>query len=366
MRKMYVRVTALVLALSGGLIGNVFADQRGQMVYTMSNASSGNAVLAFEQRGDTLVPAGSFPTQGVGSGGGLGNQGAIVLSDDGETLLAVNAGSDEVSVFRVRADGLILADKVSSGGVRPISIAVHEDWVYVLNAGGSGTGNITGFVLTSRETLKPIPGSTRPLSGPATAPAQIEFNPEGDTLVVTEKATKIIDTYTVDDDGIATGPVSQPSSGVTPFGFSFNKRGVLIVSEAFGGVANASAVSSYALRNGALTLLGGSVPDFQSAVCWIVITKNGKFAYGSNTGSNTISSYSVGRDGALTLLASVAASTGAAPIDMALRGNSKFLYVLNATAHSIDVLRVDRRNGQLTPVTSLSGLPAGANGLVAR
>ena len=366
MRKMYVRVMALVLALSGGLVGNVFADQKGQMVYTMSNASSGNAVLAFEQRGDTLVPAGSFPTQGVGSGGGLGNQGAIVLSDDGETLFAVNAGSDDVSVFRVHADGLTLADKVSSGGVRPISIAVHEDWVYVLNAGGSGTGNITGFVLTSRDTLKPIPGSTRSLSGPATAPAQVEFNPEGDTLVVTEKATRIIDTYTVDESGVADGPVSQPSFGVTPFGFSFNKQGVLIVSEAFGGTANASAVSSYTLRKGALTLRSGSVPDFQSAACWIVVTKNGKFAYTSNTGSNNISSYSVGRDGTLTLLASVAASTGAAPIDMALRGNSKFLYVLNATARSIDVFRVDRGNGQLTPVTSVSGLPAGANGLVAR
>ena len=366
MRKMYLRVMALVLALSGGLIGTVFADQRGQMVYTMSNASSGNAVLAFEQRGDTLIPAGSFPTQGTGSGGGLGNQGAIVLSDDGETLLAVNAGSDEVSVFRVHADGLTLADKVSSGGVRPISIAVHEDWVYVLNAGGSGIGNITGFVLTSRDTLKPIPGSTRPLSGPATAPAQVEFNPEGDTLVVTEKATRIIDTYTVDDDGLGTGPVSHASSGITPFGFSFNKRGILIVSEAFGGAANASAVSSYALHQGSLRLLSASVPDLQSAVCWIVVTKNGKFAFGSNTGSNNISSYRVGRDGTLTLLASVAASTGAAPIDMALRGNSKFLYVLNATAHTIDVLRVDRGNGQLTPVTSVAGLPAGANGLVAR
>ena len=366
MRKICVRVLALVVALSGGLIGNVFADQKGQMMYTMSNASSGNAVLAFEQRGDTLIPAGSFPTQGTGSGGGLGNQGGMVLSDDGETLFFANAGSDEVSIFRVHDNGLTLADKVSSGGVRPISIAVHEDWVYVLNAGGSGIGNITGFVLTSRDTLKPIPGSTRPLSGPATAPAQVEFNPEGDTLVVTEKATNIIDTYTVDDYGIATGPVSHASSGITPFGFSSNKRGILIVSEAFGGAANASAVSSYALHKGSLRLLSASVPDLQSAVCWIVVTKNGKFAFGSNTGSNNISSYSVGRDGTLTLLASVAASTGAAPIDMALRGNSKFLYVLNATAHSIDVLRVDRGNGQLTQVTSVSGLPTGANGLVAR
>lgn len=185
-------------------------------------------------------------------------------------------------------------------------------------------------------------------------------------LVVTEKATNIIDTYTVDDYGIATGPVSHASSGITPFGFSFNKRGILIVSEAFGGAANASTVSSYALHKGSLRLLSASVPDLQSAVCWIVVTKNGKFAFGSNTGSNNISSYSVGRDGTLTLLASVAASTGAAPIDMALRGNSKFLYVLNSTAHSIDVLRVDRGNAQLTQVTSVSGLPTGANGLVAR
>jgi 6-phosphogluconolactonase len=361
MRMSCVRVLALALALSGGLIGNVFA---GQKVYTMSNASSGNAVLAFEQRGDTLIAAGSFPTQGAGSGGGLGNQGALVLSDDGDTLFAVNAGSDEVSVFQVHDHGLTLTCKVSSGGVRPISIAVHEDWVYVLNAGG--TGNITGFTLTSRNTLKPIPGSTRSLSGPATAPAQIEFNPEGDTLVVTEKATQIIDTYTVDEDGVAVGPVSQPSSGATPFGFSFNKRGVLIVSEAFGGTANASAVSSYVLRKGALGLRSGSIPDFQSAACWIAVTKNGKFAYTSNTGSNNLSSYRVGRDGTLTLLAAVAASTGAAPIDMALNGNSKFLSVLNSASRSIDVFRVDRESGQLTPLVSVSGLPTGANGLVAR
>jgi 6-phosphogluconolactonase (cycloisomerase 2 family) len=120
---------ALALALSGGLIGNAFADQKGQMVYTMSNAPSGNTVLAFEQRGDTLTPAGSFPTQGAGSGGGLGNQGAIVLSDCGETLLVVNAGSNEVSVFHVHDHGLTLTDMVSSGGVRPISIAIHDDWV---------------------------------------------------------------------------------------------------------------------------------------------------------------------------------------------------------------------------------------------
>ena len=364
MEKFCMRALALVVAFSGCMVGTVFAGDEGPVVYTMSNAPSGNAVLAFEQHGDTLVPAGTFPTEGKGSGGGLGNQGAIAFSEDGEILLVSNPGSNEISVFRVRGRDLTLVDKVGSGGIRPISIATHEDLVYVLNAGGAG--NITGFELTSRDKLKSIPGSTRLLSGSATAPAQIGFNPSGDTLVVTEKATKIIDTYTVDEDGVASGPSSQPSNGVTPFGFSFNQRGVLVVSEAFGGAPNASAVSSYAIDKAALTLISGSVPDFQSAVCWIVITKNGKFAYGSNTGSSNISSYKVRRDGTLILQEAVATPTGATPIDMALSRNSKFLYVLNSAAHSIDVFRVDRGDGRLTSGTGVSGLPTGTNGLVAR
>lgn len=363
-KKPFARMVALVLALSSSMFGMAFAYDEWPMVYTMSNDPSGNAVLAFRQQGEALVSAGTFPTEGKGTGGGLGNQSALALSDDGETLLVVNPGSDDISVFRIERRQLTLVDKVSSGGTRPISIATHEDWVYVLNAGG--TGNITGFELTGQDTLRPIPGSTRPLSGSATAPAQIEFTPSGDTLVVTEKATQIIDTYAVDEEGVATGPVSQLSSGVTPFGFSFTRRGVLVVSEAFGGAPNASAVSSYAIKNGILTLLSGSVPTTQSAACWIVITKNGRFAYASNTGSNTISSHRVRRDGTLTLQEAVATSTDAAPIDMALSRNSRFLYVLNAASNSIQVFRVNRGTGRLTGGAGTSGLPIGANGLVAR
>lgn len=364
MRKRWLRMVALVLALSGSMFGLAFAYDEWPMVYTMSNDPSGNAVLAFRQQGEALVSAGTFATEGKGSGGGLGNQGALVVSDDGEALLVVNPGSDDISVFRIEHRRLTLVDRVSSGGTRPISITNHGDWVYVLNAGGSG--NITGFELTGHEKLKPIPGSTRPLSGSTTAPAQIEFTPSGETLVVTEKATQTIDTYAVDEEGVATGPIAQRSNGATPFGFSFTRRGVLIVSEAFGGAPNASAVSSYAVRNGALTLLSGSVPTTQSAACWIVITKNGKFAYASNTGSNNISSYIVRPNGALTLQEAIATPTGAAPIDMALSRNSRFLYVLNAASNSIQVFRVNRGNGRLSGGAGTAGLPVGANGLVSR
>ena len=365
-RKLIMGALVTAITLSGWVTSSVFANEDWQWptVYTMSNGTDGNAVLAFRQHGDTLVPAGSFPTGGKGSGGGLGNQGALAFSDDGDALLVVNPGSHDISVFEINGRYLKLVDRVPSGGTSPISIATHEDYVYVLNAGGQG--NIAGFELTQHNKLKPIAGSNQPLSGANTAPAQISFNLSGDTLVVTEKATHIIDTYAVDEDGVASAPVSQKSNGQTPFGFSFTPRGVLVVSEAFGGAPNASAVSSYRLRDGQLNVRSGSIGTTQSAACWIVITKNGKFAYASNTGSNNISSYRVGSAGRLTLQEAVATPTGAGPIDMALNKNSRFLYVLNAGSDSLEVFRVNRWNGRLTQGTGVSGLPNGANGLVAR
>lgn len=365
-RKFIASVLAWAVTLSCGFAGSLLANEDWQRptVYTMSNEANGNAVLAFIQHGDQLVPAGTFPTGGKGSGGGLGNQGALALSDDGDVLLVVNPGSDDLSVFQVQGRHLRLVDRMPSGGTRPISVTIHEQYVYVLNAGGAG--NIFGFELTHHNTLKPVAGSNRPLSGSGTAPAQISFNPSGDTLIVTEKATRIIDTYPVDEEGVASGPMVQPSNGVTPFGFSFTRRGVLVVSEAFGGAPNGSAVSSYSLRDGRLTVLSGSVPSTQTAACWVVITKNGKFAYASNTGSGNISRYHVQRDGRLTLHEAVATPTGVGPIDMALNRNSRFLYVLNSGSHSLDVFHVDRENGRLTTGIGISGLPNVANGLVAR
>ena len=79
----------------------------------------------------------------------------------------------------------------------------------------------------------------------------MSFDPRGGTLVVTEKATNLIDTYEVDGEtGLATGPNPQASAGTTPFGFAFDRRGHLIVSEAFGGAADQSAVSSYEVDDG--------------------------------------------------------------------------------------------------------------------
>src|SRR4051812_36447851 len=133
----------------------------------------------------------------------------------------------------------------------------------------------------------------------------------------------MIDTYRVNHDRLATGPIAHHSNGITPFGFAFAWPDVLVDSEAFGGAPMQAAASSYrTAASGALDVVSGSVPDHQTAACWVVIYSRGKFAYVTNTGSNVVSAYAVSRDGRLTLLnpGGVAAATGAGtnPIDMAL------------------------------------------------
>src|SRR5262249_14685855 len=155
-------------------------------------------------------------------------------------------------------------------------------------------------------------------------------------------------------------------NGMTPFGFAFNNADTLVVSEAFGGATNQSAASSYIGRNdGTLQMISGSVPNSQTASCWVVIPNNGKTAFVSNTGSGTISSYNISpTDGSLALLNAAAANTGAgsAPIDMTLSVNSQYLYVLLGGSQSVAAFHIEN-NGDLTMVDTAGGLPLGAQGI---
>lgn len=338
-------------------------------VYVMSNAATGNEILAFQRSPEgALTSTGSFPTGGLGTGAGLGSQGSMVLTEDGRWLLAVNAGSDEVTAFRVDPHGLRRTDTRSSGGDMPISLTVRHDLVYVLNAGGAG--NITGFRLSPEGELMPIPGSERPLSGAGVGPAQVQFSPTGGTLVVTEKGTNRIVTYPVGRGGLAGPPQPQASEGATPFGFAFAGRDLLIVSEAFGGTPDASAVSSYQLGDeGSLETRSASVPDTETAACWVAVSRDGRYAYTTNNGSSSVSGYGIAPDGTLTLLdpdgRTGETGPGTAPIDATFSGNGRYLYVLSAGTPTITGFQY-RSDGSLEPAGSITGLPAGTAGLAAR
>lgn len=360
-------VALLAITAFGGTVAAADSAHAGA-VYALTNAATGNAVVVWNRAPDgTLSPAGSYATGGLGTAAGLGSQGAVVLSDKHRLLFAVNPGSNDISSFQVDGDSLTLVGRVPSGGTTPTSLTLHDRRLYVLNAGGAG--NISGFKIAHNGTLTPLANSTRALSGGATAPAQVQFSPDGDFLAVTERASQNIDIYPVDKHGQAGALVVSRSSGAVPFGFAFDKRGRLVVSEAGGGQNGLSAASSYRIDdNGSLVVITGSAATNQGAACWVVITKNGRFAYTANAaaGSNSISGFAIGKNGSLTLITPDGRTgvAGNGPTDMALSVNSQFLYVRNARDNSISAFAV-QANGTLQALPGAAGLPAGAAGLAA-
>jgi 6-phosphogluconolactonase len=329
-------------------------------VYAISNDAVANQLLVFDRgRDGSLVAAGSVASGGTGTGAGLGTQGAVAVTAGGHVVLAVDPGSDQISTFVEAAGHLVRVDTDSSGGDQPSSITVSGPDVYVLNNGAAN--NITGFRL-GRRGLEPIPGSTQRLSADNAGGAEVSFTPDGRHLVVTEKNTDRIDTFRVRNE-LAQPPVVSPSTGVTPFGFAFGRRGELVVSNAVGGAPNASSVSTYAIgADGQARPLDGPVPTGQTSACWVVV--DGRHAYTANTGSGTLSGFVIDRRGGLTALTAdgPTATAAAGAADSVVTPDGTVLYERNGGDHTIGIFAVGR-DGALTNLGFVTGLPPTAAGL---
>ncbi len=331
-------------------------------IFTITNSAAGNELLIIgEGSGGALALLWRTPTGGLGSGAGLGSQGAVTLSDDGRYLFVVNAGSNSVSTFALGNGELTLTSVQDSGGLHPISVGELNGLVYVLN--DRGAGNVAGL-RNDGGRLRPIAGSVRPLSAAGgTGPAQVSIGPEGDVLVVTEKVTNRLVSYALARDGSAGQPRVTASAGVTPFGFVFDRRNRLLVSE-----AGANTLSTYRLADNAPTaplVVSAAVPNGQAATCWAMVTPNGHFVYTSNAGSNTVSQYALDSQGRATLVAGAAGSTGAGGAgDIAIPKHGRALSVLAPRAPGVVSFTL-AADGTLTPAGSIGTLPAGVVGLAA-
>ena len=312
----------------------------------------------------TLTPVGTFATGGVGLAGLGGRQGAVELSDDEDTVYAINAGSDSVTAFRVldgeggdddddrarRASaGLELIGTFASGGVAPVSVDEQRGRVYVLNSGGAP--NVTAFSADRRGGLTPIPGGTRDLPG-ALGAAQLSVTPDGDRLVVSERVSRRLETLALNRFGRPGAPAVTASSGPTPFGFAFGRRGDVIVSE-----AGNSSVSSYRVdRLGSLATITPSLLVNQGAACWLAVAPNGRYAYTGNA-SGSISGFAVARDGSLTALNAdgLTAPLIPSPRDLDFSENGRYLYAVSpgnaTTGGQVTGYRVGS-DGSLTQITS--------------
>jgi 6-phosphogluconolactonase len=382
----FILVCMLVLAAAESVVAQEDEARRSPdgAVYVMTNQASGNTIVVYHRSNDgTLTRRREFPTGGLGSGpillpppiGGpnpLDSQDSLLLAENGHLLLAVNAGSNEVSVLAISDDGLRLIAKVPSGGDFPVSIAIYHRLVYVLNA--HGAPNMTGFFLTASGKLHAIPNSTRSTGTPGTAPAQVMFSPDGDALLVTERLANFISVFRVLEDGRTELRDRFASNNHTPFASTLGHHGLVALSESNESiprvaVPNGGSVSTYRFtEEGSLVPISRAVPTQQGGTCWVRITPNGKFAYAANTGSGSLSSYLVSSHGELSLLASRATDTGGSfsvPIDIGITGDGKFLYVLSSLIGTIKGFRIEH-DGSLTPVTSVDGFPISMQGIVVR
>jgi 6-phosphogluconolactonase (cycloisomerase 2 family) len=362
----------LAVGLAGPAVGSASADSPARAaghVYINDNTAGTNTIAAFDRHADgslTPVVGSPFPAGGAGAGQGLASQGAVQVTDNGRYLLAVDPGSNQVSVLRIKHDGsLRLVSVASSGGTLPDSVTVHGDLVYVANS-GAGDSNYTGFILAHHGELIPLPGSTVTL--PATAaPADVLFNQNGTKLVGTEVGPSVIDSFTVGRNGLLTAAPDSPlaAQGLGPFGSEFRPTNPnqLFVSNAHNGTAGSGTVSAFNdSGNGTLTSIGSSpFADLQTAPCWVEITPNGQFLFTVNTGSGEISRYSIAREGTLTLLGStqVGATGGVGAVDARLSPDGRTLYVDESRIGKVGEFAVN--GGSLTELAgSPVSLPAGA------
>jgi 6-phosphogluconolactonase (cycloisomerase 2 family) len=295
----------------------------------------------------------------------LASQGSLTYDQRDDLLYAVNAGSNTVSVFSVGGDQLSLRQVVNSGGSFPVSVAVHGNLVYVLNAENGGT--VQGYVVAYGR-LIPLPGSGRALGLNAAAtpqftntPGQVAFSPDGSQLIVTTKANgSDIDVFGVGYRGyLSPTPVVNAEPGAVPFGVTFDQAGHLVVAESS---STTPAVATFALnRNGTVTPLD-QVATGKAATCWIAPA--GGFLFASNAGSAALSGYQENSgNGALGLLG--ATTTDAGTVDASASTNGQYLYVQTGANGIVDEFHVNW-NGTLTEVGSVTVPGAvGGEGIVA-
>jgi 6-phosphogluconolactonase (cycloisomerase 2 family) len=367
-RTVIVSLLALAGAGAAPAVAAASPPHHDGYVYVDDNSAGTNTVAAFARSADgrlTPVPGSPFDAGGAGTGSGLAAQGAIQVTSDGRYVLAVDAGSNQISVLRISRDGalrLMHGGVVSSGGSEPVSVAEHDGLVYVANA-GAGDPNYSGFILTDGGQLQPLPDSTVALPSNA-QPGDVLFDSTGTKLVGTRVGTSLIDSFRVGRDGRLTAAPGSPfaAQGPGPFGSEFRPTdpSQLFVSNAHGGAGNGSVSAFSVAGDGALTSIGASpFADLQTAPCWVEITHDGRHLFTVNTASGSISRYSIAGSGTLTLLGSTPVSSqgGVGAVDARLSSDGQTLYVDESRVAALGEFSVD--GGQLTELGSIP-LPAGA------
>lgn len=338
-------------------------------VFVQTDDPAGNQVDVYARAVDgSLTLVHGYATGGLGGtlAGSvvdhLASQGSLTYDAAHRLLYAVNAGSDTVSVFAVDGTALSLRQTLPSGGSFPVSVAVHGDVVYVLNA--EDGGSIQGFRVSGGRLVAPH-GWNRQLGLDADAtpqfthtPGQVGFTDDGRQLLVTTKAAgNDVYVYRLAADGApATAVTIDPLPGAVPFAFTAaGTRQIALVE------AGANAVVTFRVEaDGTLSRLA-TLATGQAATCWIA--RSGGLLFASNAGSADETGVRLGANGSLTGLGQTATDPGT--VDAAASPDGRYLYVQTGGNGVVDAFRIGASGG-LTAVGAVTVAgAAGGEGIAA-
>jgi len=339
-------------------------------VFVQTDNTAGNTIVAYDRTANGgLQQAGSYPTGGDGGQltgsvvDHLSSEGSLAYDRQAGLLYAVNAGSNTITVFRVLGDQLVRSQVLSSGGQFPVSIAVHGNQVFVLNA--LGGASVAGFIQSGGR-LIPQPSWQRDLGLGTTSatvftatPGQIGFTPGGSHLVVTTKgAANTVEVFQDGPSGPSADPAVTSLPGQVPFGFTFDPYGHLVIAE-----TGTNTIATFTIAPGGTLTQLGSAATGQAATCWITASPAGTL-YASNAGSGTESALATQPDGTVTLLGST--PTDAGTVDAAASSDGQYLYVQAGGPGNIDAYRINP-GGSLTQTASVTVPGAvGGEGIIAQ
>lgn len=370
-------------------------------IYTQTNEAE-NKIINFRQGADgRLTEVQRLPTGGRGTGGytpvtgeesspdSLISSNSVIASRDKKYLFAVNAGNNTVSCFSIDADGTLKLSDVQgtgndvsgkSGTANSLAYNGADGTLYVLHS--FGPNHIRTFTaMGGKLTLRP---QTRSVNSPGSTdrvPTQLVLTPDNKYLIASVlfdarpgeaglvlAKDKTLVTFPIMMGGGLGDPVFNDAGGITPFANCFLNGS----SDTFVTVlaAESSAVVSTIGPNGIVasgksakidTTIDGKVYE-PSEICWISVSEDNRYAFGTNFGYGTVSTFKIGPDGLAVRASTAARETGDGTFkglagvtssgagDNAVSG--RFLYQLYANARKLVSYAIGD-DGRLTKTTEV-------------
>ncbi|HMS85574.1 MAG TPA: beta-propeller fold lactonase family protein [Nitrospira sp.] len=374
----------------GGLVGAIGGEGErtaGLVVYvTNSGANSVSGYTVNSSSGGLTTLAGS-PFLGIPT------PSAIAVSSDGLFAYVANNQTNQVTAFRIGTNGtLVLGDSTSgnrnpvSVGTTPRALVISKDsqFLYVAN---SGSDDVTVFKIGAGGVLTLVPQAegrpSKPIGEGVSSPIALAVSPNGKFLYVATNTSNMITTFQVDSSGVLTlvqptGPAKNPiasgGTGLTAIALAPPNGQFLYVTNETSNNVTVFRVES----SGLLTLVpsassnplptGGTNPNA------LAVASDGTHVYIAN-GSGTVSTFSIGSNGVLALVPPSGASqnpapvlpAGSTPVALTTSPDGQFLYVANRTTSdsggTVLAYTIVPEAGTLVPLTPVlrNPFPAQSN-----